>query len=325
MAAAGHRATVAIGPVTDQFEAYHWVGSDMAPILGRYFDVVRFDSRNELPKCDAALIVKGRVPHGNLKLWRRRGVKILYLPVDRYRTAAAVEGDWLPDVCAAVVIHCERLRPYLERKCPNVWSLDHYNKMGLSHPVPFRRDGFILWVGRYHYAPYILKWSEGRRLPLPLTILTNHVDPFPSTLRNTRRLAQQLGVSLSIRNGRLNGHVLYNWSREVQEKLLSEAKAAIDIKGGPENFHQFTKPPTKGQKYVMSGLPFGVNPESYTFEYFQRLGFDLAAPTDTDRWFSEEYHRTTNEWGARLREELSLEQVGQRLRGYIEAVLASRL
>ena len=101
---------------------------------------------------------------------------------------------------------------------------------------------------------------------------------------------------------------------------MRECKAALDAKA-TSRFNQYYKPPTKAQQFVASGIPFAVNPESYSAEYFRTRGFDVASPADADRWFSRRYWEETQDWSGRLRAEASLEAVGERYRQLIEAVL----
>ena len=101
---------------------------------------------------------------------------------------------------------------------------------------------------------------------------------------------------------------------------MASAKAAIDIKG-TDSFFQYTKPPTKAQKFVMSGLPLALNHASSPYEYLRNRSLQPATPDDAERWFSEKYWRETSDLGRRLREELSLEAVAGRLRGYIDRLL----
>ena len=299
--------------------SWAWVGGDFVDSLARHFDVEVFPDRENLPSCDVAVVVKNQALGHKAEELRRRGVRIVYLPVDFYETEEQLRDDAaFLSVCAAIVIHCERLRGWMEAYCRNVWTIDHYNKYGLRPPAGYHRDGFILWVGQFRYAPYVLEWARDNEPPLPLVLLSN-----PSAGRGRQRaleLAEQLGLDMEVADDSVNGHRLIEWSPAAQQCLLAEAKAAIDIKG-TDSFDQYTKPPTKAQKYVMSGLPLSINAGSYSYEYLRGHGFEPATPDDGGRWLSEEYWRETNELGHRLRAELTLDAVSEKLRGYIERVL----
>ena len=112
---------------------------------------------------------------------------------------------------------------------------------------------------------------------------------------------------------------VYPWTERHQLEMMRECKAALDVKA-TDQFNQRHKPPVKAQKYVASGIPFAVNAESYSAEYFRDRGFTLASPDETDRWLSREYWQLTRAFGERLREWTSLEAVGQRYRDLIHAL-----
>jgi hypothetical protein len=105
--------------------------------------------------------------------------------------------------------------------------------------------------------------------------------------------------------------------------MMEECKAAIDIKY-TNDFNQNTKPPTKAQKFVSSGIPFSINKNSYSFEYFQKRNFSLAEPVNQERWFSEEYHSETIKFASMLRQETSIEVVGRKFKEIIDAVVSKR-
>jgi len=102
---------------------------------------------------------------------------------------------------------------------------------------------------------------------------------------------------------------------------MRACKAAIDVKM-TATFNQRYKPPTKAQQYVASGIPFAVNPDSYSAEYFRLRGFDVASPLDGARWLSEAYWEATRVVGEQLRFTTSLQAVGARYRELIESVCA---
>ena len=98
---------------------------------------------------------------------------------------------------------------------------------------------------------------------------------------------------------------------------MRECKAAIDLKQ-LNIFNQYYKPPTKAQKYVTSGIPFAINPGSYSEEYFRARGFQVASPVEPERWLSRSYWEQTRKFGLELRASTSLEAVGKRYRDLID-------
>jgi hypothetical protein len=177
-------------------------------------------------------------------------------------------------------------------------------------------------VGAFEYVPYLLKWLESHPLKAPLCILSNAHEQRSRSWG--RALAEALKVPLHCTATHLNGHAIFPWSEQRQHELLREAKAAIDIKGGPwlgySCWPQQTKPPTKGQKYVTSGVPFAVNADSHTHDYFQKRGFDLAVPENEARWFSHEYWEETARFAASYRASLTLEAIGLGVKNLVESV-----
>jgi hypothetical protein len=97
---------------------------------------------------------------------------------------------------------------------------------------------------------------------------------------------------------------------------------AIDIKR--TDFRSRHKPPAKAIDFIASGLPLAVNADNSPVEHLARLGFEVASLLDTDRWLSREYWKETRRFGQALREILSLEGIGRRLKWIIDDVLAQK-
>jgi hypothetical protein len=148
----------------------------------------------------------------------------------------------------------------------------------------YKADGFVLWTGQGKGIGSVLDWHDERPRGFDLVILGNDRgwiwDASPRT-----DVAARL------------------WSEGEHMRLLGEARAGLDIKGG--DFNQMTKPPTKAQQFVASGVPVAVNRDSYSWEWFHERGFDLADPDDEPRWFSRRYWEETREFGLHLRDEIS--------------------
>ncbi len=98
------------------------------------------------------------------------------------------------------------------------------------------------------------------------------------------------------------------WNERLQFELMQDCKAAIDIKGC-SNFNQLMKPPTKAQKYIASGIPFAINTDSYSTEYFLKYNFNICSPI-SEKWFTEAYWEQTQICGKKLRVDTSIESVG---------------
>jgi hypothetical protein len=309
---------VAIGPELP-VPSWNWVGFDLVRELSKYFQVEAF--QNAIPECDVLIAVKN-LPR---EIHAASTPKIIYLPIDRYPTRSAIELD-APFLsrCSAIGCHAEPLMPFFQPFCPNLFFIEHHTKYSLKVPSPFKERGFVLWVGAFENVPYLLKWLELHPLPARLVLLSNAHQPRSREVGFA--LAEQLQVKVNLTETHLNGHVIYPWSERMQHQLLLRAKAAIDIKGGPwlgeECWGQQMKPPTKGQKFVTSGLPFAMHRDSHAFRYFVKRGFELATPDDATRWFSRSYWEETRQFASRLAPELTLESVGLCVKAVVEFLVA---
>jgi hypothetical protein len=85
---------------------------------------------------------------------------------------------------------------------------------------------------------------------------------------------------------------------------MRSARAALDVKGGTEDFAQHTKPPTKAQQFIVSGIPFAASAEASAVEELLDDGFEIADVDDPERWFSREYWNVTREYSVRLEERI---------------------
>lgn len=313
------RRVVAIGPVRE-VPSWDWVGFDTARALSEYYDIVVYDSWHTPPACDALLIIKQRPPKRFLAAAEKARQKIVYCPVDTYRHGDQFARDaHMLRACAMVLVHCERLLPLVTASCSNSHFVEHHTRYALNSMAAYKETGFVLWVGGYQYVPYLLKWLEDHPIGHEIKILTD-VDKYWSRDR-ARLFAAEIGTTLRTLRDRASiaGHALYPWSERLQDEMMRECKAAFDIKW-PRNFNQDHKPPTKAQQFIASGIPFAVNLESYSAEYFRRRGFEVASPAERTRWFSREYWEATRAFGEQLRASTSLRAVGTRYRELIETL-----
>ncbi len=306
---------LAIGPETAA-PSWEWVGLGTAGALRRYFDVVIFSGFDAIPPAELILVVKQRPPARFVAEARARGSRVFFAPIDVYQDPAEIAADAaLLEGCAAVLLHSETLRPLFQPFCRRVALVEHHARFALDRLADFRADGFLLWIGGIQHVPQVLHWLERHPPPLEVRLLT---DLDKRSARIAAHIeAQRLGLSLRIRGGRINGHPAEPWSEAAQAALLQACKAAIDIKG--DSFSQITKPPTKAQQFVASGLAFGCNPGHPAMAYFRARGFEPADAADFDRLLSEAYWAETRRFAARLREWTSLEAVGRAYRDILTA------
>jgi hypothetical protein len=74
--------------------------------------------------------------------------------------------------------------------------------------------------------------------------------------------------------------------------------------------------------FLASGVPLALQPESSPARHLARLGFGVASPLDPEGWLSSWYWEVCCALGKRLRDELTLERIGQRFKAIIDAALA---
>ena len=277
--------SVLVGPVTLN-PSWSWCAGDLIDGLRQYFHVETFTGGGEfhaeceeIAKHESEILTIVKFPPNPKDILSYRG-KIVYLPVDYFESPAHIDShsEFLRR-CNTILIHNERLRPYLSAYCNRIEFIEHYRKYALPEMNPYREEGFVVWVGFKEYEPLAIEWYNEKPRSFSLKIATNDIE-----MEN-------------------NGIQRYNWNETIQKKLFEESKAGLDIKN--DSFRHSTKPPTKIQQFVCSGIPAAINRSSYTWEYFHSKGFDLASPNDLDRWFSLSYWQETREVGLKLREEIT--------------------
>jgi hypothetical protein len=310
---------LAIGPASE-FPSWQWVGADTARELAKYFDVSLFDSFKRIPTCDAVVIVKHRPPLRLARLLRETGVKVIFAPIDLYAGHAEIHRDMtLLEGCDLVLSHSELLLQHFQPHCKRVAHIEHHAKYTLPELAAYRPDGYVLWIGGLQYAPYLLDWLARHPVRREVKILTDSGNR--QAAHRARSLARRLGLRLDIRPHSINGYEMRAWSEAEQQRMMQDCKAAIDIKG--DDFNQLTKPPTKGQKFVSSGIAFACNSETATSRYFRERGLDLACPLDEDWWFSRDYWQQTCRFAGELRERISIESVGLCFRSELQCLWSS--
>jgi hypothetical protein len=299
---------IAVGPAMPGWGSWDWVGVDVLTELRKYFPTCAF-ADGSLPESDLLLLVKQVAPV--LAACEGTGKPpLIYCPVDFFGSAAEIDACAAAlRRCARVVIHCERLRRYFEPYAP-VEYMDHHVKFDAPMRSEFQREGYLLWVGVRTNLPPFIEWVNRNPVPGELVVLTNLEDP--SRLPSPTELGFAPGLPVRIEQ----------WSKERQIELTAGAKAALDIKG--QDFRSRHKPPAKAMDFIASGVPLAMNSDSCVVEHLARMGFEVASPLDTERWFSRAYWEETCRFGAALRELLSLRRIGLRFKRIIEEVLAER-
>ncbi|CAG0984236.1 hypothetical protein BURK1_01911 [Burkholderiales bacterium] len=274
-----------------------------------------------MPHCDVAVFVKER-PQRPLDQASDHGCRIIYMPVDFYRSRAQLDAD-APFLarCSGLLVHSRPLGTFLARHNAAIWHVDHPNLDGLAAKPPYRRDGYLLWIGDFLNLPYLLRWKEKAELPHELKVLTNGRRTSVKGMAMTLALARRLGVELDVRRDRVNGIPMVEWDPATQRAMMAACKAALDIKGGQEDFVQFTKPPTKAHQFIVSGIPYATNRNNSAVPDLLEFGFDVADVEDHQRWFCHEYWNRTRAFSDVLDGRIRPEAVALAYRRCLEEVV----
>lgn len=304
-------ARIAIGPVMPGWGSWDWVGSDVGFTLRqRGFQVESWRMQTGIPEADVVIIVKHPPDRRHFDLAANRS-RIIFCPVDHYGSVHEIESDsdWLRR-CARVLIHCQSLRRFFEPYCV-VAYMDHHVKFVEKRTEPWREEGFVLWVGVRSNLPALVEWLKGHSLGRELRILTNFDPP--------RDVVDPGEVGIDSHHKTQ----IMQWSPRRHREWAGLAKAAIDIKG--DDFRARHKPPAKAIDFIASGLPLAMNIEASAVGHLAELGFDVASPSEPEKWWSKEYHEETMAFGAALRELLSLDRIVNRFQRVIEAAVMEPL
>lgn len=291
--------------------SWHWVGKDVAAHLAASAEVRIFQDETQLP-CDATVFWIKAPPHGAaLQALRRKRAQVIFFPIDAFHSAREIAqaGEFL-DLCRLIVLHSASLAPFFDPA--KVRHVDHYNKYGI--PPASRRPGAeLLWVGGFQYAPYVLRFLLEARLPpgAPVVMLSDADNP--AAVAAAERLARELGLGKGFGPHTVAGCArLTPWSEGRQRRLMTECRAAFDIKD-TANFNQLHKPPTKLQKFLCSGIPTAV---STRLPLLDAVGIAIPGPADTTFWLGAEFELAARREGERLRPSLTLDAIARRYQAF---------
>jgi hypothetical protein len=309
---------LAIGP-RRSFPSWAWVGQDTANELAKDHDVSLFDDFDTVPSADIVFVVKQRPPVAFVTTARQQGARVVYAPIDIYDQESEIYADAdMLQRCDLVFLHGEDLLPHISCHTSRIELVEHHLRYALQPMATRKQEGFVLWIGATLNLPHVVRWLEENPLPYEVRLLT-------SLGREQRVLAHltayKQGLRLRFEEGRINGFAAAEWSEARQEQWMRACRAAIDVKGA--TFSQSTKPPTKAQQFIASGIPFACNADSPVARYFARRGFDVARPQDTTRLFSESYWIETRQLARKLRVELSLPTVAETYRRALANLMAA--
>ncbi len=310
---------IAFGPDSG-LPSWEWVGRATGQAMSAVHEVSYFDSFHDVPQADIVVVIKYPAPPSFVEVVHARGARLVFVPLDHYESAEAVNNSrHFLQHCDLVLAHSPALVPFLESHCRLLRTVEHHARYALPELAAYRSTGFLLWIGAAQHLPHVVAWLAHRPpAPLEIRLLSNLNDRHAHASAQIK--AHALGISLRVRNGTVNGLPVLNWSEAVQRDVMSQCRAAFDIKGS--DFNQSTKPATKAQQFIASGISFGCNPGSSIATWLQAHGFDVAMADDYGRLLSRDYWMQIQDFGRNLRQSLSLEVIMQTWQQAFEAMLA---
>lgn len=311
---------LAIGPRREA-PSWQWIGQSLADRLASRFRIEVFDDFEASIGANVVLVVKQRPSRKFMSCAQKHGVKVAFAPVDVYNSEAEIAADAeILRACSCVLVHSDALRMFLQPYCAELVSIDHHTRFSV-HPSETTWDAsFILWVGALQHVPHLVEWHERVRPPCELLILSDIDDPRARLAAHAA--GHELGIRLRIDADRINGISAKIWTPERQRDLMKVCRAAVDIKG--KSFAQRTKPPTKAQQFVASGIPFGANEGHPAIAWFRDRSFDIADAADWNRLLSPGYRAQTQIFAHGLRKLLSIEAVEKAVLGALTPLWSCR-
>jgi len=107
--------TIAFGPEMPDWGSWQWIGADLQQELSKYYRTTSF-SGQPVPSCDAVVVVKHPLPLEIVEELSRHAA-VIYCPVDFYGSTAEIDADArMLRKCSRILVHCERLRRYFEKR-----------------------------------------------------------------------------------------------------------------------------------------------------------------------------------------------------------------
>lgn len=302
---------IAIGPVSKE-PSWKWVGLDTIKELSKYFTIEVFNSYKHLPNSRIILIIKKLPPIEFVRKARKNGKEIVYCPIDYFNNKQDINMfGMILSQCTIILSHAESLIPIFNQ-FSHSYLVEHNGKYTLPKMAQYKDKGYVLWIGGYQFVPYLLKYMETHSCNFKIKLLTDYKKKNAIGRANT--VSRSIGIQLNTEN--LD---MYEWNENLQKEMMQECKAAIDIKG--DDFAQKNKPPTKGQKYITSGIPFAINKNNNCYNYFKNKGFNICSPGEEKRWLSKKYWEKTQKFGKHLASTISIEEVGKTYCGHILKLL----
>lgn len=247
--------TIYFGPMTSQ-PSWAWVGADIAAFMRTCVDVRYFEEVADI--ADGALVFWIKCPPNvaTTEEVKKKSLSIVFFPVDAFLNQSAIaESSEFIDYARLICLHSHSLAPFFPSG--KTEFVDHYNKYGVN-PDRRRPDNrTLLWIGGFQYVPYVLAALDKISWPHDRIVLLTNQYHAPARIAADKN-AHAVGIGQLASSIASYGVQISDWSEEAQRAALLTCAAAFDVKY-TECFNQLHKPPTKLQKYLMSGIPCAIN------------------------------------------------------------------
>ena len=295
--------------------SWHWVGNDVATYLSSSEEVRIFQDENQLPNDAMVFWIKAPPKGPALHTLMCKRARVVFFPVDTFHSVSDIaDANEFLNFCHLIALHSASLAPFFDPA--KVRHVNH-NKYGIA-PASRRPGGELLWIGGFQYSPYVLRFLLGAQLPTDAPVIMLSDSNNPTAVIAAERLAFELGLGKGFGPQTIAGCAnLVQWSEAKQQQLLSECRAAFDIKD-MSNFNQRHKPPTKLQKFLCSGIPTAV---SASLPLLESVSVSIPEPDDTVRWLGAEFEMDIQREGERLRPSLSLETIARCYQAFAAEVI----
>jgi len=300
---------VAFGPETT-LSSFDWVGRDIANELTKDYQIGFFQDFDTVPNCDVILIIKFMPSLTFLLQAKKEKKTLIYIPVDFFTHRGLFvkySSELLLFDC--ILLHCSKLAPFIDNRT-KTQLIDHYLKYSVKVSPRPSHNKKLLWVGRIKYLPSLFTYLSTIKNKMNFILLSD-IDNFKENREFLSNEFKNAGLQFNWEETKefliINDFKIGKWTPETQKTALNNCYGAFDIKGDTFAFN--TKPPTKAQKFIASGIPFAINKDSYSYSYFKKLGFPICAIEDSEYWLSEKYHNLTQEFACNYKNDISLTTV----------------
>lgn len=313
---------LAFGP-ENALPSYEWVGKDIAIELEKHHKIEFYRAEQQVIQSRVIFVVKIMPTLAWIYKQKKSNKTLIYIPIDFFtHPSELIKHSVCLSLFDAIFIHNQRLSNKIKQYNKRLFFIDHYLKYSLTRQPVYKQDGFLLWIGHLEYIASLIISLKKTRLAHPIKVLSDleKIQYYRSALCANLMANGIPWTEERLKNGniKLCGVEVEQWSAAKQLTYLSECKAAFDTKF--DSFAHSLKPPTKAQKYIYNGIPFAMDNESYSSEYFRQMGLTIPDITDIDYWLSETYFNEIQIFSAKHKDEVLIHSVARRYLTHLASI-----